>query len=145
MSGTPTPITWTRLASPATAGDTSIVVVDAVEWGPGDEVGISPTDFDNTQLDYAVIVDVGADNRTLTLDRPLVYNHSASALDVPAWAGKGGGSPRVALAAAVGLLTRNVRVVGLDVNAVPPMYGAHVDVGEMPATNGAVAGSLDLR
>ena len=64
---------------------------------------------------------------------------------MPAWAGKGGGSPRVALAAAVGLLTRNVRVVGLDVNAVTPMYGAHVDVGEMPATNGAVAGSLDLR
>ena len=40
--------TWTKLASTAEAGSTSIEVLDAKGWRVGDEIVLASTDFDPT-------------------------------------------------------------------------------------------------
>ena len=43
--------TWTKLASTANAGSTSIQVLDAAGWRVGDEIVLASTDFDPRQAE----------------------------------------------------------------------------------------------
>src|SRR5689334_8582164 len=47
--------TWTKLANTATAGSTSIQVLDASGWRAGDEVVLASTDFDPRQAERRTI------------------------------------------------------------------------------------------
>ena len=96
------------------------------------------------QIESAYITGVSADGRTLTLDRALKYSHAGTTLTVPPWGTKGGnGTSSVVLAAVVGLLSRNIQFGSADASVNG--YGAHITVGELPLSNGAVVGSMNLR
>ena len=70
---------------------------------------ISPTEYDVLRYDTANIVAVSANGLQLTLDRALTYSHAGHTFNVPAWGLKSSTSGNVTLAAAVGLLTRNIK------------------------------------
>lgn len=83
LYGDPTGVSWTRLATTAVAGTTTITVDDAAGWRPGDEIVIASTDYygyageDGEGYDRQVEErSVSAVNgNTIVLDEPLEYMH----------------------------------------------------------------------
>lgn len=69
---------WTRLAAPAAAGDTSITVDDATGWRVGDEIAVTPTVGRDTD-DYAAASDraviTSVSGTTIGLDEALAHDH----------------------------------------------------------------------
>jgi hypothetical protein len=125
LAGLPRAVTWTRLAAAAPAGATNLTLAEPVDWGVGDEVAITPTEYDNAQVEAVVVAAVSPDGRTIALRTPLAFAHGAQVVPV---ASRPAG---VTLAAAVGLLSRSVQVRGNNVNEATPNYGAHVTVGSL--------------
>src|SRR5690606_35078291 len=88
--------TWTKLASTAEAGSSSIDVLDASGWQVGDEIVLASTDFDPQQAEKRTITAI--DGQRLTLDRPLEYMHFGEITFDVDQRGE------------VGMLTRNIRI-----------------------------------
>jgi cell migration-inducing and hyaluronan-binding protein len=65
--------TWTKLASTAKAGATSIEVLNASGWRVGDEFVLASTDFNPRQAERRTIAAINGN--TITLDKPLTYMH----------------------------------------------------------------------
>ena len=88
--------TWTKLASTANAGSTSIQVLNAAGWRVGDEIVLASTDFDPRQAERRTISAIKGN--TITLDKKLDYMHFGKiTFDVDE-------------RGEVGLLTRNIRL-----------------------------------
>ncbi len=88
--------TWTKLASTANAGSTSIQVLNAAGWRVGDEMVLASTDFDPRQAERRTISAIRGN--TITLDKKLDFMHFGKiSFDVDE-------------RGEVGLLTRNVRL-----------------------------------
>src|SRR6516225_5632423 len=103
--------TWTKLASTANAGATSIQVLNAAGWRVGDEIVLASTDFDPRQAERRTISAV-KDN-TITLDKSLDYMHFGKiTFDVDE-------------RGEVGLLTRNIKLQA-SADAEQSFYGGHV-------------------
>lgn len=47
MHGAPRTPSWTELSATADVGDTTLTLLEAVNWKLGDEIGIASTDFDH--------------------------------------------------------------------------------------------------
>ena len=65
--------TWTKLASTANAGSTSIEVLNAAGWRVGDEIVLASTDFDPRQAERRTISAIRGN--TITLDKKLDFMH----------------------------------------------------------------------
>src|SRR5690606_15679934 len=65
--------TWTKLASTARAGATTIEVLNASQWQVGDQIVLASTDFDPRQAETRIISAI--DGNMITLDKPLQYMH----------------------------------------------------------------------
>ena len=163
VCGAPRAATWTRLASTAPAGATTLTLASPVRWYKGEQITLAPTEWDlPMQAETATLAaDVSADGLTLTLDAPLAYRHYAGPLATgPTTAA----AASARLGAAVGLLTRNVVIRGnvsdapiliQDANSAaapylgPDTYGGHVLVAAVarPGTPRASwrVGALDVR
>ena len=101
--------TWTRLSEDALAGATTITLaedVDTTFWTTGAEIVIAPTGFEPTEVEVHTIQ--SANGRVLTLSKPLAYKHLGSEYSLD------DGSVSWTISAEVGLLTRNIRIVGED-------------------------------
>jgi hypothetical protein len=94
LHGAPVSVAWTRLAAPAFAGDSEIVLDRPVDWKAGQEVVVASTSHDPSESEIRVITK--ADGATVSFDRPLSRDHRAED----------------GLRAEVALLTRNVIVRG---------------------------------
>ena len=103
--------TWTKLASTANAGSTSIQVLDAAGWRVGDEIVLASTDFDPRQAERRTIAAVSGN--TITLDKKLDFMHFGKiTFDVDE-------------RGEVGLLTRNIRIQA-SADAEQSFFGGHV-------------------
>ena len=113
MYGNVPAVAWTKLASTANTGDNSLTLTQIVDWKIGSEIVVTSTEYDANQVETFVITGLSADGLTISLDHPVVNRH---------FAGTVSGN---FLAAAVGLLTRNV-VITSDLADASDTYGAHV-------------------
>ena len=106
ITGQEVPLTWTRLSATATAGATTIDLVDPVEWNVGDEIVIASTGHHHTQSENEkkTISAISMDKRTLTLDSALEAEHLGTEETFD--------GTLVEFRAEVGLLTHNVVVRG---------------------------------
>lgn len=103
---------WARLNGTVTGG--SIIVLDrAVDWAPGDRIVVATTDYLPSHSEERGIATISADGTRITLDQPLQYRHQGIKYDIPNDA-----VSRLKLnmtdaetRAAVGLLTRSIRIV----------------------------------
>ncbi len=104
LHGIPHNVSWTRLAAPALAGQSTVTLSEAVDWVAGDEILFTTTD---TRIDHAerrTIASVTGGSTVVSLTSPLTYTHTVihNAFS---------GNQVFHVAGAVGLLTRNVRVI----------------------------------
>lgn len=115
--GKPT-TSWARLAADVGADDWEITLDGDIDWVAGDRIVITSTEFDWLATDPAVIKSVTG--RTVRLTKPLAYDHRGSG-----WTSEDGRFSIPKYRAAVGKLTRNVRVQGDDVS-VDQQFGAQM-------------------
>lgn len=96
-------VTWTRLAQTASAGSNLIILNTPVDWQIGDEIIITTTDtsLSHTERHRIALMENGTNIRTVA---SLLYDHRVIQQTL-------GGRTSVDVAAAVGLLTRNVRII----------------------------------
>ena len=104
LHGYPHNVSWTRLATTASAGQTSITLTEAVDWAAGDEILLTTTDTNIEHFDRVTIASVSGGGTVLTLATALQYTHIV--IDNPFPNGQ-----TYHVAGAVGLLTRNIRVI----------------------------------
>ena len=134
---------WVRLATTANALANTLVLAESPGWAVGSHIVVSPTEYSSwnnslTQVETNYITGVSADGRTLTLRSPLKYRHFAGPLSLHATAPAKLKNTR--LAAAVGLLSRNVVVMGDMVHySSAPSFGGHIYSGIVKTGAGAFA------
>jgi hypothetical protein len=115
--------TWTKLASTADAGATSIQVLNAAGWRVGDEIVLASTDYDPRQAERRTIAAITGN--TITLDRKLDYMHFGKiTFDVDE-------------RGEVGLLTRNIKIQA-SADAEQSFFGGHIMA--MPSSKMYVSG-----
>ncbi|XP_045210443.2 fibrocystin-L-like isoform X2 [Mercenaria mercenaria] len=130
--------TWTELAITATAGSNTVVLADQVQWSQGDEIVIGPTGFDPWQTESFKIQAVATDNVTLTLNSTLKYLHTAHHETLP-------NGQEIKVGAAVGMLSRNIKIVGQDYDDLyKESFGVRVLVGLVTSQGQAYTGYARL-
>ena len=119
-------LTWTTLAADAAAGSKQLVLkddVDATYWTSGAEIVIAPTGYETKEVEVREIESISG--KTITLTKALDFAHSGSSYSLS------DGSASYTLAAEVGLLSRNIRIIGEDYpENVDEEFGARVLVGK---------------
>src|SRR5687767_11149740 len=115
--------TWTKLASTANAGSTSIEVLDAAGWRVGDEIVLASTDFDPRQAERRTIAAISGNK--ITLNRKLDYMHFGKITFGVDERGE------------VGLLTRNIKIQA-SADAERTYLGGHIMA--MPSSKMYVSG-----
>jgi len=103
--------TWTKLAATAQRGATSIQVLDASEWRPGEEIVLASTDFNPRQAERRTITSVSGN--TISFAEPLQYMHYGEiTFDVDE-------------RGEVAMLTRNIKVQASE-DAAETYFGGHI-------------------
>lgn len=108
---------WTRLASDAQPGATSIELAESVNWAAGDTIVLAPSGFAPEEGEVAAIASVSGTR--VTLAAPLRHTHLGTVQTIEGRA--------VDMRAEVGLLSRNVVVRG-DATSATTRFGGHVMV-----------------
>ena len=102
IHGQPRNVCWTTLNKTAYAGQSQLVLKEPVDWKVNEQIVVSTTTFIATDTEVFTIVNVSPDRLTLTLDSALQYDHLSFVEN------------SVTIAAAVGLLSRNVKIIGAE-------------------------------
>ncbi|KFO35224.1 Fibrocystin-L [Fukomys damarensis] len=124
LHGLPRLIYKTKLSETAEAGSKVLSLMDAVDWQEGDEIVITTTSYDLHQTETRSIIRILHGHRILILNDSLSYNHLAKRYSVPET------GQSYILAADVGLLSRNIKIVGEDYPGWSrESFGAHILVG----------------
>ncbi|XP_071356429.1 PKHD1 like 1, tandem duplicate 1 [Trachinotus anak] len=124
LYGQPHNVYHTKLAATAEAGSNTLTLAQSVDWQVGDEVVISTTSYSAWETEKRQITAVSSDGRMVTLNQPLTYTHIGETHSVS------GTSRSYTLAADVGLLTRNIRIIGQEYpDMMKDSFGARLLVG----------------
>ena len=129
-------VNFTRLASTANVGSTSIVLFNAVDWAVGDQLVLTPTDYNAGETETATIAAIDTDSRTITLAAPLQFKHYSGSIPT-------GTGASVNLAGYVGHLSRRIRVSG-QLTGASDTYGAHFVTADAVFKEGSLIGSTRL-
>ncbi|XP_078542272.1 fibrocystin-L-like [Lissotriton helveticus] len=139
LHGIPRSVYKTKLLETALAGSINISLVDAVDWKVGEDIVITTTSYDAWQTETRSIVDVSADRRILTLNESLSFGHIAETHQVPDT------NVRYTLAADVGLLSRNIKIIGEDYPGwYKESFGARVLVSRFTASGRVYRGNARI-
>lgn len=121
LHGHPRNVTWTKLAQDAEVGNSFIIVDGWADWVAGDKIVLASSSFFFDEYDTATIASAShnltSGNTHLTLNSTLRYTHLGQAAMY--------GSKTIDMRSEVGLLSRNVRVMG-DANSDNDAFGAQV-------------------
>ncbi|XP_060949378.1 PKHD1 like 1, tandem duplicate 1 [Limanda limanda] len=124
LYGQPHNVYHTKLAATASAGSNTLTLAKSVDWQVGDEVLISTSSYSAWETEKRHIGAVSADGLTLTLNSSLTHTHIGETHSVS------GTSRSYTLAADVGLLTRNIKIVGQEYpDMMKDSFGARLLVG----------------
>ncbi|XP_033119893.1 fibrocystin-L-like [Anneissia japonica] len=124
MHGTAPNVAWTKLATTVNPGSDVITLTEDVDWGEGKEIVITSTSYEAWETETFTIAEV-VNARTLRLNDTLNYKHIAETHTLS------DGSLTYTEAAEVGLLSRNIRIIGADYNNLfEESFGARVLVGK---------------
>ncbi|XP_042362122.1 fibrocystin-L-like [Plectropomus leopardus] len=108
LYGQPLNVYHTKLAATADAGSTTLTLSKPVDWQVGGEVVISTSSYNTWETEKREISAVSADGRVLTLSQPLTHTHIGETHSVS------GTSFSYTLAADVGYVTRNIKIIGVE-------------------------------
>ncbi|XP_073714529.1 fibrocystin-L [Misgurnus anguillicaudatus] len=140
LHGMPHNVYHTKLANTVQAGNNTLSLEETVDWKVGDQILLSTTSYDPWQTEIRTISTVSDDGRTLILDWPVSYTHIGQRHNVP------GSSRSYQLAGNVGLLTRNIKIIGQGYPAMNTQsYGARVLVATVPGREFDYRGKAQIR
>jgi hypothetical protein len=129
IHGKPRNVVWTTLSATAASGSNQLKLKEAVDWQVGEKVVITTTSYVATETEVMTIQAVSVDGLTLTLNESLKYAHLSFVETLTT--GK-----TVQIAAAVGLLTRNVKIIGAEYEGQESdLYGMTMLVSDYSALN----------
>uniref|UniRef100_A0A8C4EZ61 PKHD1 like 1, tandem duplicate 2 n=1 Tax=Dicentrarchus labrax TaxID=13489 RepID=A0A8C4EZ61_DICLA len=124
LYGLPHSVYHTKLAATAAAGSNTLTLSQSVDWQVGEEVAISTTGYNAWETEKRQITAVSEDGLMLTLNQPLTHTHVGGTHSVS------GTSLSYTLAADVGLLTRNIKIIGQEyAQMMQESFGARLLVG----------------
>ncbi|XP_061122944.1 PKHD1 like 1, tandem duplicate 1 [Syngnathus typhle] len=139
LYGEPRSSYHTKLATTADAGSSTLNLVEPVDWMPGEEVVISTTSYSVWETEKREIAAVSMDGRILTLTRPLSHTHVGEVHSIE------GTSRSYRLAADVGLLTRNIKIIGDEYpDMMAESFGARLLVGAFSSAGIDFRGTAQL-
>ncbi len=104
LHGLPRNVSWTRLGATALSNQNTIVLSKPVDWKVGDEIIVTTTDVSLSHTERQTIASISSNGTTITTVNALSYTHIVIREVFP-------NGQVVNVAGAVGLLTRNVRVI----------------------------------
>lgn len=104
LHGIPRNVSWTRLAATANAGQNSLTLSEPVDWVAGEEIIVTTTDTRIDHTERHTISGVSNGGTVVTLTKTLAYKHIVIHETFP-------NGEVYHVAAAVGLLSRNIRVI----------------------------------
>ena len=119
IHGAPRRAVWTFGARPALAGSLVIVTSEDVDWIAGEEIVITGTSWAYNEAERVRVVRVN-ESRTITIDRPLVYNHDCFVYASSQFSG----FTDTSICFEVALLTRNIVIQG-DAGSLDDQFGMH--------------------
>ena len=114
---------WTQLSENAYAGDRVLQFTEDTGWEIGDKIAIAPSGQDHTEDEERTILSISDDGKTVTLDRPLEFDHYG---ELESYS-NGSTTWEVDMRAEVALLSRNITIQG-DENSAQDGFGAHTMV-----------------
>ncbi|XP_073925166.1 fibrocystin-L isoform X4 [Castor canadensis] len=124
LHGLPRSIYKTKLSETAEAGSKVLSLMDAVDWQEGEEIVITTTSYDFHQIEIRSIVKILHGHKILILNDSLSFTHLAERHYVP------GTNQSYTLAADVGILSRNIKIIGEDYPGwSKDSFGARILVG----------------
>uniref|UniRef100_A0A8C6RMA5 Fibrocystin-L n=1 Tax=Nannospalax galili TaxID=1026970 RepID=A0A8C6RMA5_NANGA len=124
LHGLPRSIYKTKLAETAEAGSKVLSLMVAVDWQEGEEIVITTTSYDLYQTEARRIVKILHGHTILILNDSLSYTHLAERHQIP------GTGQSYTLAADVGILSRNIKIVSEDYPGwSKDSFGARILVG----------------
>ncbi|RNA00179.1 fibrocystin-L, partial [Brachionus plicatilis] len=124
LHGQPREPSWTTLSASALKNSSQISLSVPVDWKVGELVVIGSTSYHPNQTEILQIVDKSNDNTSITFNTSLKYDHMSYGETYP-----NGQSYRIA--APVGLLSRNIRIVGEQYpNQFSDLYGSRILVSD---------------
>ncbi|XP_038131411.1 PKHD1 like 1, tandem duplicate 1 isoform X2 [Cyprinodon tularosa] len=140
LYGQPPNVYHTKLAATAAAGSMTLVLTQAVDWKVGDQVAVSTSSYSASETEKHRISAVSADGLILTLSQPLSHTHVGGTHSVS------GTSFSYTLAADVGLLSRNIRIIGEEYPAMmAESFGARLLVGTFSSQGISYKGKAQIR
>ncbi|XP_029451975.1 fibrocystin isoform X2 [Rhinatrema bivittatum] len=92
---------WTHLRADIAPGNERIVLNDAVDWNPGENIVIGPSSYDAHEAELVTLKEINGYG--IRIQERLQYRHIGSMYNIE-------DNRRIQLAAEVGLLTRNVQI-----------------------------------
>ncbi|XP_068431576.1 PKHD1 like 1, tandem duplicate 1 [Clinocottus analis] len=140
LYGQPPNVYHSKLLSTSAAGSSTLRLSESVDWQVGDEVVISTTSYDAWETEKRRIAAVSADGRVLTLNQTLTHTHIGETHSVS------GSSSSYRLAADVGLVTRNIKIIGAEYpEMMAESFGARVLVGSYSSGGVDYKGKAQIR
>ena len=147
LHGAPRAYVNTRLSATVMPGDTTLTVVDPVDWQAGnDTIVVSSTEYDTTQSETFSItaISYSSDRKsaTLTVSTPFRYRHFGGLI---AHGSPSVGSGQTRLSAVVALTNRNIVIRGdMVADNSPAGYGASIVVSEVPSLTTPAVGNFNV-
>ncbi len=96
---------WTKLNTTLKAGSNIIQLIEPVDWKENELIVVGATSFNPFETENFKIASVSEDGLTVTLTTSALYTHLAYSETLPS-------GESYEIAAPVGLLTRNVKIIG---------------------------------
>eukprot|EP00731_Ephydatia_muelleri_P028251 Em0019g1124a len=125
--------TWTRLDKSALVGQSSLTLINTVDWNPNDTIVVTSTSFDPSETEVFKVVSVSG--AVVTLNATLKYNHTAETETI--------GTLSYSVRGEVGLLTRNIVIQG---DQSTTGFGCRVLIGTYKDLSGMIyTGSAQIR
>ena len=100
---------WAVLGQTASPGDRNLKLSEPVDWVPGDEIVIAASYYEIGETEEHVIESVSNDGLTVTLMQSVKYTHLGGQHNTQCC--------EVNITAEVGLLSRNIKILGTHPNA----------------------------
>ena len=123
-------VTWSKLASTVTPGNTTLSIIDTVSWPVGSTIVITPTGYNSRQAEtmtVTAVVPLTGGGTSITFTPPLLYRHAGEVVSGQR------------LAAGVGLVSRGIVFTGDNTAAG---YGAHITVGQVTLNQDVFPGNV---
>lgn len=113
---------WTSLQNSAAVGDNKLVLKEPVDWEVGNEIVVAPTGYDVSHTETFTIAALSVDKTEITLNSTVRFPHIVGSESYD--------SKTIKMAAEVGLLSKNIKIIGLDSGKMyGQSFGARVLVG----------------